>query len=399
MGSSEGIALITLGAVLLAGYLAYVTGPLIRVPRVTLLLVLGVICGPSLLDLVPQAIAGWFPFVAHMALAMVGFLLGERFVGKALKDKGKDVLWISVGETLAAAAAVFFALLAIGASLPLALVMAGIAPASAPAAIFETIREGRSEGQLTDTVLGVVAIDDAWGVIGFSVLFVVAQAVAGSSGAASELASGLWEVLGAVLLGAVVGLPMAWITGRVREGEPTLVEAMGFVFLCSGLATVLHVSYLLAAMAMGAIVAGRAHHHQRPFHEIEGVSEPFLAIFFVMAGLELDVQTLWSLGAVGAAYVVARAAGLIGGGLLAGRLGGAAPEVRRRIGWCLLPQAGVAMGFALLVQEQMPEIGDTVLPLVIGTTVLFEISGPLLARLQLQRSQEWGRGGDSETAG
>jgi hypothetical protein len=71
--------------------------------------------------------------------------------------------------------------------------------------------------------------------------------------------------------------------------------------------------------------------------------------------------------------------------------------VRRRIGWCPLPQAGVAMGFALLVQEQMPEIGDTVLPLVIGTTVLFEISGPLLARLQLQHSQEWGRGASART--
>lgn len=390
MQSGQGMALITLGATLLAGYLAYVSGPLIHVPRVTLLLILGVVCGPSVLNLVPEDLTKWFPFVAHMALAMVGFLLGERFVGKQLKEKGKAVLWISIGETLVAALVVFLGLLAIGASLPLALVMAGIAPASAPAAIFETIREGKAEGSLTNTLLGVVAIDDAWGVITFSVLFVMAQAVAGKGGAGHELVSGLWEVLGAGLLGVVIGLPMAWITGRVRAGEPTLVEAMGFVFLCSGLASVLEVSYLLAAMVLGAVVANRARHHQRPFHEIEGVSEPFLAVFFVLAGLKLEVCTLTTLGLIGLTYIVARGLGLIVGGSVAGKLAGAQPGVRNRIGWCLLPQAGVALGFALLIQERLPDLGDTVLPLVIATTVLFELFGPLLARWQLKRAGEWG---------
>jgi Kef-type K+ transport system membrane component KefB len=391
MEAGQGTALITLGATLLAGYLAYVTGPLIHVPRVTLLLVLGVVCGPSVLGIVPEDVTDWFPFVAHMALAMVGFLLGERFVGKELKKKGKAVLWISVGETLAAALVVFVGLLAIGASLPLALVMAGIAPASAPAAIFETTREGKAEGSLTKTLLGVVAIDDAWGVITFSVLLVTAQAVAGAGGAGDELASGLWEVLGAALLGVIVGLPMAWITGRVRAGEPTLVEGMGFVFLCSGLASLLQVSYLLAAMVMGAVVANRARHHQRPFHEIEGVSEPFLAVFFVLAGLKLELGALATLGLIGVTYIVTRGLGLIAGGFVAGRLAGASAGVRRRIGWCLLPQAGVALGFALLVQEQLPDLGKTVLPLVIATTVLFEVFGPLLARWQLRRAGEWGR--------
>lgn len=395
MELGQGTALIILGATLLAGYLAYVTGPLIHVPRVTLLLMLGAICGPSVLGLVPDGVTQWFPFMAHIALAMVGFLLGERFVGKQIKQKGTAVLWISVGETLAAALVVFLALRAIGASLPLALIMAGIAPASAPAAIFETIREGRAEGSLTRTLLGVVAIDDAWGVLTFSVLFVGAQAVSGTASAGHELLSGIWEVCGAVLLGAGIGIPMTWITGRVREGEPTLIEAMGFVLLCSGLATVLEVSYLLSAMVLGAVVANRAKHHQRPFHEIEGVSEPFLAVFFVLAGLKLDLSTLATLGVIGITYVAARAVGLIVGGLATGKLVRAGPGVSNRIGWCLLPQAGVALGFALLAQERMPDIGDRVLPLVIATTVLFEILGPLLARWQLHRAGEWDQQGQT----
>lgn len=389
MPLDEGTALIILGAMLLAGYLAYVTGPLIHVPRVTLLLVLGVLCGSSGLDIVPADVTKWFSFVAHLALAMVGFLLGERLVGTQLNDKGRAVLWISIGETLAAAAFVFLALLAIGASPAFALVMAGIAPASAPAAIFETIREGQAEGSLTRTLLGVVAIDDAWGVLTFSLLFVIAQTIGGSGTGGDELLSGLWEVGGAVILGVVIGLPMAWITGRVRGGEPTLVEAMGFVFLASGLASVLQISYLLTAMVLGAVVARQAAHHQRPFHQIEGISEPFLAVFFVLAGLKLDLTTLAGLGLIGGTYIVARAGGLVAGGLFIGRWMGLDRNVSRRIGWCLMPQAGVALGFALLVNERMPELGAQVLPLVIATTVLFEVAGPLLARWQLRRANEW----------
>jgi Kef-type K+ transport system membrane component KefB len=396
MESFHGTGLLAIGIALLAGYLAHITGPLIHIPRVTLLLALGVVCGPSVLDVVPHQLAEWFPFVAHIALAMVGFLLGERFVGKELREKGAAVLWISVGETLTAAVVVLCALLAVGASLPLALLMAGIAPASAPAAIFETVREGRAKGPLTRTLLGVVAVDDAWGVITFSVLFVAAQAVAGGGNGVSQLLSGLWEVLGAVLVGAVVAAPMIWITRRIRRGEATLIEAMGFVLLCSGLASLLEVSYLLAAMTLGAVVANFAQRPRRAFHEIEGVSEPFLAIFFILAGLKLELDTVTTLGLIGATYIVARSVGLITGGVIAGRLGGAERDVRHRIGWCILPQAGVALGFALLVQEQLPDLGATVLPLVIATTVLFELLGPLAARWHLRRAGEWGAEETSE---
>ena len=388
MELSNGLSLLILGLFLLAGYLAHIAGPRISIPRVTILLVVGALVGPSVLDIVPESISRWFPLISHMALAMVGFLLGERFVLKELRKRGPTVLWISIGETVAAAGLVAAALALAGAPPPLAILLAGIAPASAPAAIFETVREGEAKGPLTDTLLGVVAIDDAWGVIVFSVLFVVAQASTGSGAHMAELGGGLWEVSGAVLLGAAVGFPMAWITRRVREGEPTLVEAAGFVFLCTGLAGLLGVSYLLSAMVLGAVVANFSPDQKRPFRAIEGVSEPFLAIFFLLAGFRLELASLPELGLIGAVYILARAGGLVLGGLASGRLVGAPGNVSSRIGFCILPQAGVALGFALLAKERMPEIGTTVLHLVIATTVLFELTGPLIARWQLSRAGE-----------
>jgi Kef-type K+ transport system membrane component KefB len=132
---------------------------------------------------------------------------------------------------------------------------------------------------------------------------------------------------------------------------------------------------------------------------IDGVSEPFFAVFFLLAGFKLELHTLTTLGVVGAVYVVVRALGLISGGYLSGALVGANEQVRRRIGFCILPQAGVALGFALLVQERIPEIGSSVLNLVIATTVLFEITGPLIARFQLQRAGELVNGAPQEANG
>jgi Kef-type K+ transport system membrane component KefB len=388
MESAGGGNLALLGLMLLAGYVAHIAGPRLAVPRVTLLLLTGAICGPTFLDIVPQTATRWFPFVAQMALAMVGFLLGENFVGKKIKEKGRVVLAITAGETVFAAAVVFAALAIAGAPVALALLLAGIAPASAPAAIFETIREGNSKGPLTDTVLGVVAIDDALGVIVFSLLLVTAQALSAQGGHLSELFKGLWEVFGAVGLGALIGLPMVWALTHVREGQPTLIEAAGFVFLCAGLASLLNVSYLLAAMVLGAMVAQRGKGDLQLFHAIEGVREPFLAIFFILAGFRFELTNLTTVGFFAAVYVAARTIGLVLGGRIAGKIVKAPREVQSRVGWCILPQAGVAIGFALLVQEKMPEFGKSVLPLIIGTTMLFELGGPLIARRQFKNAGE-----------
>jgi len=267
-------------------------------------------------------------------------------------------------------------------------VLGAIACATAPAAVLDGVREARASGPLTRTVLGVVAIDDAWGILVFSFALVSAEALVGHGEPLAQALSGLWEVAGAVVLGIALGLPMAWLTGRVKKGEPTLLEAAGFVFLCGGLAIQMEVSYLLACMALGATVANRARHHTRPFREIEGVIDPFLAVFFLLAGYGLDVGALENLGLVLVAYVLARSVGKLLGGWAGARIAHAPKVIRQRAGWCLLPQAGIALGMALLVVERLPHLAAQVLPVVIASTVLFEVVGPLLTRWHLARAGE-----------
>ena len=384
--------LLAIGALFLVGWIAHGLGRFVHVPRVTILLLFGIIAGPYVFNVIPPELSRWFPHVTHIALAMVGFLLGESFAGREIKQSGPVVLAVSIGETLGAALMVFAVVLAIQGDLVVALLLAGIAPASAPAATLDVIRENHASGPLTKTVLAVVAIDDAWGVILFSFLLVAAEALTGQGAALSEIGRGLWDVAGAVLVGVAFGIPMAWLTGRLKPGEPSLLEASGLVFICAGVAMLVHVSYLLACMVLGATVANRAKHHTRPFREIEGASEPFLVIFFLLAGYQCEIAELATLGLIGAAYVAARSFGLIAGGGLAARWANAPPVVKARVGWCLLPQAGVALGLALLVAERIPSTGEVILPLVIATTVVFEIVGPLVTRWHLRKAGEYKAG-------
>ena len=387
-GSEQATGMIVIGFFLLAGFVANVLGRRMHVPRVTLMLVLGFTAGPYVFDLVPREASDWFPQVSRIALSLIGFQLGERFLGKKLRQTGRTVMAISLGEVAGAALSVFLVLFAFGVPLPLSLMLAAVAPATAPAATLDVIRESEAKGPVSEAVLGIVAIDDAWGVLLFSVVLVVAQVVGGQEASAGLIWDGVREVGGGVLLGALVGLPMAYLTGRVRPGELTLLESLGFVFLCSGLAIHFEFSHILACMAMGATVSNVARHHERPFHAIEEIEQPFLIVFFLLAGFNFDVGQLWHLGLIGVAYALARSAGLIGGAYVSGFFSNAPTSVRKYAGFCLLPQAGVALGLSLLVSERDPELGSKLLAIIVGTTIIFELVGPIILRVTLQRAGE-----------
>lgn len=384
-------ALITLGSLLLVGLGTDALGRRTAFPRVTLMMLFGILIGPSGFDLLPQFVPKLFPLVADMALLMIGFLLGERLVSAFRGRNGRQVLIISGAEALLTSTIVALGLWLLGVTLELALILGAIASATAPAATVDVVDNLDAKGPFSDTLLGVVALDDAWGLVVFSLMLAAAQVLSGSGSAGSSLTTGVWDIGGALLLGLLLGGPMALLSGRVRPGKPILIEALGMVFLCGGLAIWLEVSFLLAAMSMGGTVALLARHHERPFHAIENADWPFLILFFILAGASLDLASLGAISVLGGAYVLLRVAGRLLGGWVGGGLAGTGPGVRRWIGLALMPQAGVALGMALVASQKLPEIGEVLLPVVIGATVIFELGGPLATRWALRGAGEAGR--------
>lgn len=375
--------LITLGILLLLGLATDAIGRRTRLPRVTLLLIFGFVIGPGGLDLLSPNEEKWFSIVADMALIMIGFLLGEKFTLTMLREHGKLVLWLSVAEVIVTALVVFVGLLLIGLQMNIALLLAGIATATDPAATTDVVHETQADGVFTRTMVGIVAVDDAWGLIVFSLMLTATNVVSGKGGSIVPLLTGAWELGGALLVGIGLGIPMAYLTGRIKPGEPSLVEALGLVFLCGGIAIWLKVSFLLASMVLGCVVANLARHHIRPFHAVEGIEWPFMILFFVLSGASLHTEMLFQIGSVGSAYIILRIIGRLLGGCVGGGISHAGPLIRRWMGIALMPQAGVALGMALVAIERRPDLGEIILPVVIASTVLFEVIGPILTRTGL----------------
>jgi Kef-type K+ transport system membrane component KefB len=382
------LVITTLGALLLLGLVGDLLSRALPLPRVTLLVLAGVAVGPPGLAILPAAATDWYPLISDLALLMVGFLLGGKLSRATFAEVGTQVLTISAFEVLGVSLAVFAGLALVGVPLEVALLLAGIAPASAPAAIINVTEELGARGRYTDTLLGIVALDDAWGLVVFSLLLATATALGDGGGVAEVLLEGGRELGGAVAVGLAVGVPAAFLTGRLRPGEPTQAEALGVVLLAGGLALWLEASFLLAAMVVGAVVVNLASHHDRPFREIAHVEWPFMVLFFILAGAALEVRELAAIGGIGLLYIALRAGGLVTGAYLGGLAAGAEPRIRRWMGLAIMPQAGVALGMALVAGNAFPELRDTILPLVIGSTVVFELAGPALTRLAIVRAGE-----------
>ena len=377
--------LIGTGAILLVSLLADAIGNRTGLPRVSLLVLTGVLAGPFGLDVLPAELRGASELVAAAALTMVAFLLGGDLSAKKLAVHGREILVLSAAIVLSTFVFVAGGLALAGLAPPLALLLGAIATATAPAATRDVLHQTGAKGPFAELLTGIVAVDDAWGLIVFGFAAALAAAMLGN-GTETVITHVAWDLGGAIGLGVLLGLPAAYLTGRIRPGEPLQSEALGLVLLCGGVALYLEVSFLLAAIVLGTIIANLARHHTRSFREIERIEWPFLALFFVLAGASLDLTAVVAAGAAGALFVGLRIIGRFVGGYAAGTALGLGQQDAFWIGPSLLPQAGVAMGMALVAASTFPEFGEVLLAIAVGGTIIFELAGPVATRIALSRT-------------
>jgi len=390
MDESATRILLALGLLLLAGLGIDALGKRTALPRATLLVLFGLLAGPALLDLIPPVLTGSFDLVAGLALVMIGFLIGGRLRLESLRGTGRLVVIVSLAGALVTALVVAPAMWLAGLPPALALLLGCIAAATDPAATLDVVAEREERTALSRALVGIVALDDSWGLMIFSLGLSLVGLFEDHAGgdALLQLARG---VGGGVGLGLALGYPAARLTGRIRPGRPMLMEATGLMFLCGGLAMHLDVSFLLAAIVMGATIANLAEHHDYPFHEIEGIEGAFMAIFFILAGASLQPEALRQAGLAGIVYLMARSVGKAAGGWSGAGLAGRGQRRQvpciHGVGLAMLPQAGAAIGMALIVAERFEAHGHTVLAIVIGSTVVFELFGPMATSTLLQRGE------------
>lgn len=379
----ETAGLILLGVILSLSIFADALANRTRLPRVSLLVLVGV--GVAMVQQWGldqpggQPLAGLSEPLIHVALVMVAFLLGGELTLRRLRNIGALIMLLSLTVLMTGMAVVGVGLLLLGFPLVVAVSLAAISVATDPAEISETVHERGDTRLRARLLLGIVAIDDAWGILFFGLAMALLGWRLAGDGTLALLQAG-WELGGALVLGAIVGLPAAWLTGRLKPGEPTQVEAIAVILLLAGFSLWFEVSALLAAMFAGALVANLSSHHSRSFNEIEHIEWPFLVFFFVFSGASIDLSYLGSAIWLTLAYIVLRLSGRYLGGVLGGYLVRRQASLPHDIGLALTPQAGIAMGMALLVAERFPDYGTLMLSTVVVSTVFFELLGPFLVR-------------------
>ena len=404
-----------LSILLLVGYALGVLAKRVRLPEVTGYIAAGILLKQGIfglglmseakftrlfsLDLVP---------INHLALAMIAFAVCGGLRVEQMKRLGKGILCIASVQAVVTFIVVAGAVALVSpyasiagarassflSALPLALVLGGIATATAPAATVAVIRELRAKGPFTTTLLATVAIDDAIALLIFAFGLTIAESLltAGMAGAGPSTAM-IWlgpllEVLGSVGVGAVVGMVHHFVAARVKGEIEMMTVSLGIITFTSGLSMLVGLSPLLTVMIAGFVLVNLSRRNQRVFTSVERIQGPIFVVFFTLAGTQLHLENLISCGIIGSAFLVFRFFGKVGGTYLGAVMANVRGTARRHLGLALLPQAGVAIGLMLVAQES-PHFSiykGILVDVVLASVALNELIGPPLAAYALRRS-------------
>ena len=381
------------GALLLAGFIGGKVATRLRLPTISGYIVAGLVLGPSVLNVVPDHIVESLAPVPHIALGLIAITIGSEFRVAKLRQTGKNILIITTVQLVATFVAVTVGLRLFGAPMPMAILLGAIASATAPAATVAIASELRARGPLVSTLFGVVALDDAFAITLFGFVMAFAAAMVGGGEAHGPLTM-ILHPLREIVISIVIGLAAGYVVHRLvvkrRRSNEVIVIVLGFVLLTSGITISISVSPLIANMVMGFVIVNMSPKNSRVMRILEPLSPPIYAAFFALAGTELDIRTLAATGVLGVVYLVARAVGKYFGAYAGAAAAHESHSTRRYLGLALLPQAGVAIGLILVLQDttqftHLPYMGQMV-NIVLASILVNEVLGPPLTKYALEAS-------------
>lgn len=383
--------ILCLGIILVGAIVSEKIVNYLRIPAITSYILLGILLGPHALNITGNGLMLSTEILSNIVLGLIAFHIGRNFSLENFRKIGKAVLSISLSVTISTLFCVTAGLYIFAhQSFYISLIFGAISTATAPATTMIIIRQYRARGTFTDILIGSVAIDDAWGIIIFSLCLSVAQTF--QYGNASELfvLIALGKATGKIVLSVIVGFTMAyivsWVSTHLKRTEVMLTFILGAIFINTGISISFNVSPLLSNMIFGAVLVNIDTTAFRYFESVSKVDWPLYVMFYVFAGAGLEIGLLSTLGLVGTIYIASRIMGRVGGGYVGGLLSGTDSKVKNYMGIALMPQAGVAIGLAMIAKTMLHDSGSTIFNTIIITTVVFEIFGPIATRYALNKA-------------
>ena len=403
--------LITLAFSVLAGLLMSRAAKLVNLPAVTAYLVAGLCIGPFLLGRLGIKGIGFssleyvdsFSIISQAALGFIAFEIGNEFRLKDLKSMGKSAITIGILHAVITTIVVDIALILLHfiapslISLSSAITLGAIAAATAPAATLMVVKQYKAEGPMTKLLLMVVAIDDAVGLVLFSVSFGVATALeTGAISFVGVVVEPLLELVLSIALGVLGGLSLNWLEKYFHSRSKRMSLAVAFVLLTVGIALLewniggVHFGFslLLVCMIEGTVFCNINETSEELMDRVDRWTGPLNMLFFVLSGADLNLNVLSNplVLIVGLIFIAFRSLGKISGAYLSCRLEKTSPTIQKYLGITLLPQAGVALGMALTARNLSD--GEIVRNVVLFAVLVYELVGPTLTKWSLLRAGE-----------
>lgn len=379
--------ILALGLFLFCGiFLGYLVGK-INLPAVTGYLIAGLILGVSLLDVVPDEIIKEISFIENVALGFIAFNIGESFNIDKIKQLGGGIIVITIVQAFVTIVCVTIGATLVTKNLAVGIIFGALSAATAPAATINVIKQYKAKGKLTNTILTVVALDDAVCLFLFSIACSISEALlSGSFSFMSAFIKPLLEILESLAIGGILGFGFSYIAKKVRNSENLLLMSCAVILLGSGLGFLFDLSSILVCMASGSVIANFYARHNKVFSIAEGAINPVYVIFFVMAGYSLDIKVVLSLGMLEVAFVISRFIGKMLGAYLGCSLAKTDSVTKTYLGTGLMPMAGVGVGLAVAAGRILPDYQQLFINIIMGATFFFEIIGPILTSIGLKKS-------------
>lgn len=383
--------LFKLGIIIIVGILGGRLANRFKLPNVSGYIIGGLLIGPSFFNVIKAGEAANFNIINEIALAAIAFAVGSEFLMKDIKESGKDIMIITIAEVFGAITLVFLVTYFIfNQPFEFSLVIASMSAATAPAGILMVIRELKARGPLVKTILPVVAIDDALGIIVFSIFLSIAKLTAGV-GTFSLFRlfwAPIYEIGGSLIVGGILGFILSYVAPKAKGQEELLSIVLGFIIIATGISNSLGFSPLLTNMMLGGVLINLMQNANRVFNLISDFTPPIYLLFFTIAGASLDIGVLSKVGLLGLGYILARAAGKILGATIGAKYVKAEPKVTKYLGMSLLTQGGISIGLSIIVGRELPQYSEAIVTVILFSVLIYEIAGPILAKIAIQKAGE-----------
>ncbi len=374
-------------------FAALIAGKIVKkmkLPNVTGYLVIGLLIGPNCIGILSEELIDATTFITDFALGCIAFSIGAEFKISFLKKIGKPPIVIGVLEGLGAVCVVDLLMLLMGYDVEFALAMGAIASATAAASTLMIVKQYKSRGPVTNTLLPVVAIDDAVALMAFGISMAIANVVSshGEAPIGKMLLEPCIELGGGLLYGAVLGVIMAYAVKIYTGRGNRLAITIMMICVCVGVSEMVGFSALLACMMLSMVFVNLSKYRTKIYEPLERITPPIYMMFFILSGASLDVTIITTIGVVGVIYVMGRVVGKILGAALGAKVSKAPKIVSKWLGLTLIPQEGVAIGLATSAAKALPEYGTQIKTIVLCGVVIYELIGPIITKLALKTAGE-----------